>query len=134
MSAHRCTCTTCKWPFDHRSDDAHVCSVVCHEYGGIILHNPRLEEIAAAHLIFPQDRRTTKLRNELASLRPGTLVSDDNSATKIKMIDLAYEHFESGKRPEWLANHDPMTLEEAWEWACRDLVFGGFHTVGQPPQ
>jgi hypothetical protein len=92
--------------------------------------NPTLEDLASTEII---ERSTAadpdtvaKLREQLASLTPTTIVTADNGTTTLTMAQLAAEHMESTLSE---ADRDPMTADEAWEWACRDLVFTGYRVV-----
>jgi len=65
------------------------------------------------------------LRATLASITPETVVADDSGEPRT-LAQLAEDHRSTAAH----SGHHPMSEADAWQWAVRDLVFGGFAPVG----
>jgi hypothetical protein len=92
-----------------------------------------LEEIASTDAIARWAQanalHVAVLRATLATITPDTVVTDDGGEPRT-MSALANEHRSTAHH----SDHHPMSEEQAWEWAVRDLVFGGFRPVTPPEQ
>jgi len=83
--------------------------------------NPTLAEIAAPYLIAgTSPERVAQLELALASVTGRTIVTDGD--TTCSMQELALSHIQSDIE-------NTMTANQAWVWACTDLVFGGFEII-----
>lgn len=90
-----------------------------------------LQELASEDFIArSRPSSVEKVRQILATLTPDTLVreGDDTKAEPLSLSALAKQHQESS-----IDEDEPMTAEEAWEWAVRDVVFFGFWPVEEGP-
>jgi hypothetical protein len=94
-------------------------------------HAPRrftLEDLASADFIArwtaTDPAGVAALRAILATITPETRVADDSSEART-LAALAEDHRATAHE----SGHHPMSDDDAWEWAVRDLVFGGFAPV-----